>query len=136
MSKGLLAITPRSTVATEIRTERLILRSWRAEDRTPFARLNADSQVMEYMPRKLSMKESDAFADRVEEHFRQHGFGLHAAELRSRGEFIGFIGLHIPAFQAEFTPCVEIGWRLATAYWGQGSPAKGHKRLFAMGSNS
>ncbi len=133
MSKGLLAITPRSTVATEIRIERLILRSWRAEDRTPFARLNADSQVMEYMPRKLSMKESDAFADRVEEHFRQHGFGLHAAELRSRGEFIGFIGLHIPAFQTEFTPCVEIGWRLASSYWGQGLATEGAQAIVGYG---
>ena len=118
---------------SEIRTERLILRSWRAEDRKPFARLNADLQVMEFMPRTLSAKESDAFADRIEEHFRQHGFGLYATELRSGGVFIGFIGLSIPAFQTAFTPCVEIGWRLASAYWGQGLATEGAQATLRYG---
>jgi RimJ/RimL family protein N-acetyltransferase len=118
---------------SEIRTERLLLRSWRAEDRVRFARLNADLHVMEFMPRALSAKESDAFADRIEEHFRQHGFGLHAAELRSSGVFIGFIGLNIPAFQTAFTPCVEIGWRLASAYWGQGLATEGAQAALCYG---
>src|SRR5437667_4606363 len=132
MSKGLLAITPRSTLATEIRTERLILRSWRAEDRTPFARLNADAQVMEYMPRKLSMKESDAFVDRIEEHFRQHGFALYAAELRSRGAFIGFIGLHIQPFRPNSLPVSRLGGDWQPHIGDTGLPPKGHRQLFAM----
>jgi RimJ/RimL family protein N-acetyltransferase len=120
-------------LSSEIRTERLILRSWRADDRGPFADPNSDPQVMEFMPRALSAKESDAFADRIEEHFRQHGFGLYATELRSSGIFIGFVGLHIPAFQTAFTPCVEIGWRLASAYWGQGLAAEGAQAALCYG---
>lgn len=106
-------------------TERLILRSWREEDRAPFAALNADPRVMEYMPGCLSRQESDALADRITAHFRQHGFGLFAAELRATREFIGFIGLSVPPFQAHFTPCVEIGWRLAAEHWNKGLATEG-----------
>ena len=106
-------------------TERLILRHWHPCDREPFARLNADPQVMQFLPRLLSPEESDAAARRIEDHFRRHGFGLYAAELRERGEFIGFIGLSIPAFKARFSPCIEIGWRLAAAHWGKGLATEG-----------
>ena len=80
---------------------------------------------MECMPKLLTREESDAFADRIEAHFNAHGFGLWAAELRATGEFIGFIGLAVPRFETAFTPCVEIGWRLAQTHWGQGLPPKG-----------
>src|SRR6516162_7276447 len=101
-------------------TERLVLRHRRDADREPFAALNADPRVMEFFPSVLDRTESDAFADRIEVHFAQTGFGLWAVELPGFVSFIGFIGLSIPRFQAHFTPCVEIGWRLAHAYWGKG----------------
>jgi len=75
---------------------------------------------MEFMPALLSSEESDQLADRIEAHFEEHGFGLWAAELRQSAEFIGYIGLAVPRFEAAFTPCVEIGWRLASPHWGQG----------------
>ena len=106
-------------------TGRLILRHWRQSDRELFARLNADPQVMQFLPRLLSPGESDAAAKRIEDHFRRHGFGLYAAELRESHVFIGFIGLSIPAFKARFSPCIEIGWRLAAEYWGQGLATEG-----------
>ena len=105
---------------TELHTERMILRPWRESDREPFALMNADPVVMEFFPDCLSRAESDQGLDRVEAHFREHGFGLFAVELRSEQTFIGFTGLSIPRFEAHFTPCVEIGWRLAKAHWGQG----------------
>ena len=108
-----------------ITTQRLILRRWREEDREPFARLNCDPAVMEFMPALLTRAESDAMVDRIEAHFAAHGFGLWAAELRGTGEFIGFIGLSIPRFEAHFTPCVEIGWRLAQEHWGKGLATEG-----------
>ncbi len=95
----------------------------------PFASLNGDPRVMEFMPRRLSVDESDAFAGRIENHFRQHGFGLCAAEIRSNRAFIGFIGLQVPLFQAGFTPCVEIGWRLASGHWGQGLATEGARAI-------
>jgi RimJ/RimL family protein N-acetyltransferase len=106
-------------------TERLILRRWRDSDREPFARINADPRVMEFMPAILTREESDRLAERIEHHFVEHGFGLYAAELRDEGSFIGFIGLAIPTFEAAFTPCVEIGWRLSAAHWGKGLATEG-----------
>src|SRR5262245_22719324 len=78
-----------------IATERLLLRYWRDSDREPFAILNADPRVMEFMPGTLSHEESDRLMDRIRAHFRQHGFGLFATELRQDDAFIGFIGLSI-----------------------------------------
>jgi RimJ/RimL family protein N-acetyltransferase len=114
---------------TTLETARLILRRWREPDLAPFARLNGDPAAMEWMPKRLTREESDAFAARIEAHFDAHGYGLWAAELRATGEFIGFIGLSIPRFAASFTPCVEIGWRLAQAHWGQGLATEGARAV-------
>jgi RimJ/RimL family protein N-acetyltransferase len=112
-----------------LETARLILRRWREPDLAPFARLNCDPAVMEYMPKLLTREESDAFAARIEAHFEAHGFGLWAAELRAAAECIGFVGLSIPRFAASFTPCVEIGWRLAQAHWGRGLATEGARAV-------
>ena len=80
---------------------------------------------MEFLPGLLSRSESDAMLDRIEAHFDQHGFGLWAAELRETGEFLGYVGLAVPRFEAAFTPCVEIGWRLASKHWERGFATEG-----------
>jgi RimJ/RimL family protein N-acetyltransferase len=82
--------------------------------------MNSDARVMEFLPARLSAAESDLLVDRIENHFREQGFGLYALELRQERAFIGFAGLSIPAFQNHFTPCVEIGWRLSAEHWGRG----------------
>ena len=110
-------------------TERLLLRRWKLEDREPFAAMNADPRVMEFFPGVLTREESDAMIDRIEEHFDNHGFGLFAAELKEERRLIGFIGLHVAGFQAHFTPCVEIGWRLAAPYWGKGLAVEGSREV-------
>ncbi len=120
-------------VAPKIGTERLILRKWRQSDREPFARMNCDPEVMEHFPGVLSRKESDALADRAEAHLEQHGFGPWAAELRESQEFIGYVSLFIPQFEAPFTPCVEIGWRLAREHWGKGLATEGARVLVRHG---
>jgi RimJ/RimL family protein N-acetyltransferase len=89
---------------TILGTERLILRNWRAADRQPFAQMNADPLVMEFMPATLSNSESDLLMDKIEKHFQTHGFGLFAAELRASRSFIGYIGLAVPSFQADSRP--------------------------------
>jgi RimJ/RimL family protein N-acetyltransferase len=112
-----------------LKTERLILREWNAADREPFARMGADPRVMEFLGETVSRERSDEMVDRIETHFRAHGFGLCAAELVEGGEFIGFIGLAVPTFEAAFTPCVEIGWRLAAEYWGAGFATEGAREI-------
>jgi RimJ/RimL family protein N-acetyltransferase len=101
-------------------TPRLILRPWREADLAPFAALNADPRVMELMPGRLDRAESDSMAARIAAHFDRHGFGLWAVEAPGAAPFIGFVGLSRPDFEAGFTPCVEVGWRLAVEHWGRG----------------
>ena len=101
-------------------TTRLLLRAWKYSDRAPFARLNADPTVMQFMPRALTREESDAFCDRAQAHIERCGWGLWALESRDRGEFLGCVGLSVPTFDAHFVPCIEVGWRLAREHWGQG----------------
>jgi len=117
----------------ELRTDRLYLRRWRPGDRAPFAALNADPQVMEYLPAPLPREGSDALAARIEAHFEQHGFGLWAVEIPGVAPFAGFIGLSVPRFEAHFTPCVEIGWRLASEHWGSGFATEGARAALAFG---
>jgi RimJ/RimL family protein N-acetyltransferase len=114
-------------------TDRLILRRWRPSDRKPFAAMNRDPQVMQHFPDLLTPIESNRLIDRAEAHFERHGFGPWAAELRSGAEFIGFIGLSIPNFEAPFMPSVEIGWRLAAAHWGRGLATEGAKAVACQG---
>ena len=103
-----------------IETARLRLRPWRDADLEPFAALNADPRVMEFFPKRLSREESDALATRIRDRIDQRGFGLWAVEVPGLAPFVGFVGLAVPSFEAHFTPCVEIGWRLAYEHWGQG----------------
>jgi RimJ/RimL family protein N-acetyltransferase len=99
---------------------RICLRRWRDEDREAFAALNSDARVMEFFPSCLSRVESDAMVDRIEQHFSERGFGLWAIEVPDVAPFIGFTGLAVARFSAPFTPCVEVGWRLAFEHWGHG----------------
>ena len=82
--------------------------------------MNSDARVMEFFRSPLSRVESDAMVDGIEKHFGEHGFGLWAIEVPDVAPFIGFAGLAIACFSAHFTPCVEVGWRLAFAHWGHG----------------
>lgn len=117
----------------ELRTDRLLLRRWLPDDRAPFARLNADPRVVEFLPGPLSREESDAMADRIEAHFQKNGFGLWAVEIPGVTRFAGFVGLSTPRFEAAFTPCVEIGWRLDADHWGRGYATEGARAALAFG---
>jgi ribosomal-protein-alanine N-acetyltransferase len=108
-----------STSAT-LSGARVRLRRWRDEDREAFAAMNSDARVMEFFRSNLSRADSDAMVDRIEQHFCEHGFGLWAIEIPGGAPFIGFAGLSWARFNAPFTPCVEVGWRLAFEHWGHG----------------
>lgn len=119
-----------------VRTERLILRSWEEDDLEFFARLNADSRVREYFPGILSRQESDASVKLMSNHIEKCGWGFWAASLIKTGEFIGMIGLENVHFKTHFTPAVEIGWRLAFAYWGKGYATEGAGAALEYGFKS
>ena len=104
----------------EIKTPRLKLRQWRLSDHSAFASINADSRVMEFFPKTLTQLESDFLAQRLTSRIAEHGWGFWALERLDSGVFIGFVGLGIPELVFHFSPCVEIGWRLAFQHWGAG----------------
>lgn len=108
-----------------IETDRLILRQWQAQDSKPFAEMNADPEVMRYFPSIRSSLESDKTLEYCRMSIAEKGWGFWAVELKERHEFIGFIGLNAPSDSLPFSPCVEIGWRLAQAHWRKGYACEG-----------
>jgi len=100
--------------------QRVLLRRWRPQDRAALAAMNADPEVMQHFPARLTRAQSDALAAGIEAHFTQYGFGPWALEIPGVTELAGLVGLLNVTFHAHFTPAVEIGWRLARPYWGRG----------------
>jgi RimJ/RimL family protein N-acetyltransferase len=99
----------------QIVTERLILRRWREEDRTPYARLNENPHVMRFFPKTRTREESDAEADWLDERFTADGFGPWAVEIPGVAPFIGFVGAWRIVRDLPFTPAVEIGCAVEAA---------------------
>lgn len=102
-----------------LETPRLVLRTWEDADLEPFAALNADPEVMRFFASVVDRAGTQASMDRQRESWEQNRFCLWVVEDRT-GAFLGFTGLAVPRFEASFTPCVEIGWRLVRRCWGQG----------------
>jgi RimJ/RimL family protein N-acetyltransferase len=116
-----------------IETARLILRRWRPDDVEPFAAMNADPRVMEFFRAVLTPAETKTMVAWIERRIECDGFGLWATELKSAKAFIGFIGLSAASDSLPFSPCVEIGWRLAFDYWGRGYAQEGARAAMAFG---
>jgi RimJ/RimL family protein N-acetyltransferase len=97
--------------------------------------MNADPVVMEHFPGLMDRESSDAFVDRIENHWRYYGFGLCALEVPGVAPFIGFVGLAIPRWDLPVAhagePPVEIGWRIAGQHWGQGYAAEAAAAVMA-----
>lgn len=104
----------------QVLTQRLLLRPWIDSDRQPFAEMSQDAAVMEYLRPLTTRTASDAWIDFQINHQSTHGFCLWAVESRASGTFMGAVGLFRIGFVASFTPAVEVGWRLARPFWGQG----------------
>ena len=117
-------------------TARLILRQWRDDDLPQLAALNSDPEVMRFFAEPLSRQKSDTYAERIRRHIEEHGWGLWAVEVRELAPFIGFVGLSAPAFEAHFTPCIEVGWRLAKAFLGMGYATEAARVVLAHGFGS
>ncbi|GMK38680.1 N-acetyltransferase [Paenibacillus sp. CCS19] len=117
-------------------TERLQLRDWEEADLEPFRRLNADERVMKHFPKTLSTEETNMLYATIVSEFEERGFGLYAVEVKENKAFIGFIGFHRATFEAEFTPCIEIGWRLKQEAWGKGYATEGAEACLQYGFNT
>ena len=121
-------------MAVVLTGERVLLRDWSEADLAPFSEMNADPRVMEHFPALLTRAESDALvSERIVPQFAELGFGLWAVEVPGVAPFIGYVGLLVHTFEADFTPCVEIGWRLAFAHWGKGYATEAARLALAYG---
>jgi ribosomal-protein-alanine N-acetyltransferase len=112
-----------------------VLRAWTDADRAAFAAINADPAVMATIGPVQTRHETDVAIDRMMKAWNDNGFGLWCVDLD--GACIGFTGLNRPWFDAAFTPCVEVGWRLASQHWGNGyAPEAGAAALdFGFGEH-
>lgn len=109
----------------EIRTDRLLLRQWRDEDLPQLSVMNRDPRVMEFVGPTLSEDQSKAMIERSRQSWGERGYGRFAVEVPGVADVIGFIGLAVTRFESHFTPCVEIGWRLSSQFWGYGYATEG-----------
>jgi len=111
----------------ELRTERLVLRQWRDDDRDTWAALNADPEVMRWFPATQGREESDRWFDFNRDRLAERGWGLWAVEVTDGAPFIGFVGLNLPGFDVpgHGPDCIEVGWRLAAEHWGNGYAPEG-----------
>ncbi len=121
----------------EFETDRLRLRQWRESDLAPFAALNADPQGRLYFPDCMSREASDVMANRCRDLIATRGWGFWVVERKadaaSDAVFLGMVGLGIPADNLPFMPCVEVGWRLARAHWGQGYATEAARGALQIG---
>jgi RimJ/RimL family protein N-acetyltransferase len=118
---------------SELTTSRLKLRQWRDADLAPFAALNADPEVMRYFPATMTLEQSDEFAGYVYDTIARQGWGLWAVEVTDGPPFVGFVGLNRVSFEEHFTPAVEVGWRLARPFWGNGYATEAGAAAVAFG---
>lgn len=118
-----------------VETERLLIRHYKEEDFPAFVEMNANEEVMHHFPNCLDEKESRELFDKINSRIEESGKCFWAAELKENNDFIGFIGLSEPNFEADFIPCTEIGWRLRRKYWGKGYATEGAKACLEVGWN-
>lgn len=116
-------------------SERLGFRNWKESDIDTMAEINADPEVMEFFPEYFSKEDTVISIRRYQKHFEENECCYFAVEELSTKELIGFIGLMHQTYEAPFTPCVDIGWRLGKKHWGKGYATEGAKRCLKYGFN-
>lgn len=109
-------------------SQRLGFRNWEFEDIEKMFQINSDEKVMEFFPDVSTKEQTTKFVERMQNQYKEKGFCYFAVEKLEDKEFIGFIGLSEPAYQAAFTPCVDIGWRIKHSEWNKGYATEGAKR--------
>lgn len=115
-----MLVLPTFASPVELHTRRCVLRQWQDSDFAPWAQMNADPEVRRYFSEVLDAERAGAEASRCREAIAQRGWGMWALEIPGEFKFTGFVGLHVPHYDAPFVPAVEVGWRLPRAAWGRG----------------
>jgi len=111
------------------KTKRLILKTWKEQDLDSMSAINQDPLVCEFLLKIGNRAATKTLIRRFMNHYKKYGFTAYAVELKSNGEFIGFVGLLVTSFEAHFTPAVEIAWRLDSKCWGKGYATEAAKAI-------
>ena len=124
--------------APELRSQRLVLRHWRPEDKKIFAAMSADPQVMQYERPTLSSEQSDLLVEAIQLGLETRDFGFWAVQIfddagLDENSLVGFVGLSVLKWEASFTPCVQIGWRLSRQHWGFGYATEAAAKVLEYG---
>jgi RimJ/RimL family protein N-acetyltransferase len=109
-------------------SERLGFRTWANDDLDFMSKINVDEEVMRYFPSTVDRSTTELFVTRMQQMYMNNGYCYFAVDRLDTGQFIGFIGLSDQTYDASFTPCVDIGWRLGRSAWGQGFATEGALR--------
>lgn len=117
-------------------SERLGFRNWIESDIEKMAAINADIDVMQFFPGIQTPQHTAQFIERMQKLFKEKGFCYFAVDKLENHELIGFIGLAEQKFEADFTPCIDIGWRLAKQEWNNGFATEGAKRCLDFAFNN
>ena len=116
-----------------LKTARLILRPWRDDDLAPLFAINGDPESMRYFAATMTRAESDAWAGRMRAHFAEYGWGFWVVAEAATGDFVGVVGLMTIPWQADFTPAVEIGWRIGPRFRRQGYAEEAARAALGFG---
>ncbi len=107
------------------KSTRLGFRNWTNDDIPQMAAISGDKEVMRYFPATATLEQTERFIKRMQQQYEQRGHCYFAVDRLDTGEFIGFIGLAYQDYEADFTPCVDIGWRLKKTAWRKGFATEG-----------
>lgn len=108
-------------------TPRLGFRTWQSFDLEDFSLINADPEVMRFFQKTYSKEDTQAMMERMQRMFEDRGYCYFAVDHLQTKELIGTIGLGWKTFASDFTPCVDIGWRIGKKWWNQGLSSEGAK---------
>jgi len=110
-------------------SDRLGFRAWdKSSDLDTLAAINASKEVMEFFPSTQDKAQTKRFIEKQKAKFIEMGYCFFNVDEMQTGNCIGFIGITDVSFESDFTPAVEIGWRLDHQTWGKGYATEGAQR--------
>jgi len=118
----------KDTIKYIFTSERLGFRNWNLTDIDKMYEINSDEKVMEFFPSIQPKEQTTEFVERMKKQYEEKGFCYFAVEILGDNQFIGFIGLSEQTYKAEFTPCIDIGWRINSNEWNKGFATEGAKK--------
>lgn len=115
-----------------LETSRLTLRYITSRDAEALMPILGDAEVMQFSIIGIhSSKQIKQFIEQRLISYLEYGFGLYALVHKQNQELIGYCGFFIQSIEQQKE--VEIGYRLAKKYWGQGLATEAAKAVVDYG---